>query len=252
MHVTAIYISPVKSLALASLDRAWLDKPGIPGDRAFHLADDRGRLVTQREVPSLVQLHAAYDADTDALHITFPDGRTIAGSADPSAPATTSFWGNWDVEGHDVRGELPAALSAFAGQPLRIVKGTTAGRSFDGYPLSICSTASVEALRSAAGVDAVDARRFRQNIMFDADRPHIEDEWLGREVRIGEARVRMKIRDSRCVMTTHNPDTGETDLNTLKIIASYRTDQPKEVNFGVYATVVEPGFVAVGDAITPP
>ena len=46
-------------------------------------------------------------------------------------------------------------------------------------------------------------------------------------------------------------DCGEHDLDTLKIIASYRTDQPKEVNFGVYCTVMEPGEAAAGDAVLP-
>ena len=52
-------------------------------------------------------------------------------------------------------------------------------------------------------------------------------------------------------MTTHSPETGEADMDTLKIIASYRTDQPKEVNFGVYCTVAEPGEAAVGDEVVP-
>lgn len=40
-------------------------------------------------------------------------------------------------------------------------------------------------------------------------------------------------------------------MDTLKIISSYRTDQPKQVNFGVYCTVAEPGEVAVGDEVAP-
>ena len=40
-------------------------------------------------------------------------------------------------------------------------------------------------------------------------------------------------------------------MDTLKIIASYRTDQPKEVNFGVYCTVAEPGEAAAGDEVVP-
>ena len=61
--------------------------------------------------------------------------------------------------------------------------------------------------------------------------------------------LRVKVRDARCAVTTLSPDTGETDMNTLKIIASYRTDQPKQVNFGVYCTVAEPGEVSVGDEV---
>jgi hypothetical protein len=35
------------------------------------------------------------------------------------------------------------------------------------------------------------------------------------------------------------------------MIADYRTDQPKEVNFGVYGTVAQPGEIAVGDEVVP-
>ena len=103
----------------------------------------------------------------------------------------------------------------------------------------------------AAGADSVDARRFRQNIYISGASPHLEDEWLDREVRVGGAVLRVKMRDPRCAITTHSPDTGEIDMNTLKIIASYRTDQPKEANFGVYCTIVEAGDVAVGDEVAP-
>ena len=68
-------------------------------------------------------------------------------------------------------------------------------------------------------------------------------------VRIGEAVIRVRMRDERCVMTTLSPDTGLRDFNTLRMIADYRNDQPKEVNFGVYATVVEEGEIAVGDTV---
>ena len=38
-------------------------------------------------------------------------------------------------------------------------------------------------------------------------------------------------------------------VDRMKIIASYRTDQPKDVNFGVYCTVVEPGDVSLGGTV---
>jgi uncharacterized protein YcbX len=58
------------------------------------------------------------------------------------------------------------------------------------------------------------------------------------------------MQDERCVVTTRNPDTGEHEMNTLKMIASYRTDQPKQVTFGVYFYVKEPGSIAVGDTLS--
>ena len=109
--------------------------------------------------------------------------------------------------------------------------------------------ASLSALAAAAGREAIDARRFRQNVYVSGVSAHGEDDWVGHEIRAGTALLRVKMRDPRCVMTTHSPDTGESDLNTLKLIASYRTDQPEEVNFGVYCTVAEPGDAAVGDEV---
>jgi len=251
IRIDRLYISPVKALALVELERAYLDKPGIAGDRAFYIIDASGRLLTQRDHGPLVQIKPSYDVASGRLELRFPGGHVVAGVAEAGEPITTPFWEGRPVEGHAVRGEWSGALSEFAGQELRLVKVAMAGQAFDGYPLSMCSNASLEALAGAAGEDAVDGRRFRQNIYLSGASPHEEDGWLGREVRIGKALVRVKVRDSRCAVTTHSPDTGEIDMNTLKIIASYRTDQPKEVNFGVYCTVAEPGEAGAGDEVLP-
>jgi uncharacterized protein YcbX len=251
IRIDRMYISPVKSLALQEITRANLDKPGIAGDRAFFIIDERGRLFTQRDHGPLVRVKAKYDAATDELELLFPDGQCIRGAVELGEAVTTPFWEERPVEGRLARGDWSAALSNYAGEPLRLVKAARMGSSFDGYPVSICSTASLEALARAAGKTAVDGRRFRQNIYLSGARAHEEDEWLAREVRVGKALVRVKIRDSRCIVTTRDPETGLPDLNTLKIIPTYRTDQPKEVNFGVYCTVAEPGEASVGDAVTP-
>lgn len=251
IRIDRMYISPVKALALVEVERALLDKPGIAGDRAFYIIDAEGRLLTQRDHGPLVQIKPSYDVASGQLALRFPGGQAVAGVAEPGEPITTPFWEGRPVEGHAVRGEWSEALSGFAGQELRLVKVAMAGQAFDGYPLSMCSKASLDALADAAGEETVDGRRFRQNIYLAGAAPHEEDGWLGREVRVGEALVRVKVRDSRCAVTTHSPETGEIDMNTLKIIALYRTDQPKEVNFGVYCTVVEPGEAAIGDAVVP-
>jgi uncharacterized protein YcbX len=250
IRIERMYCSPVKSLALAEVTRALLDKPGIAGDRAFFITDAAGKLFTQRDHGPLVQITASYDVASGGLRLTFPDGRTLEGVPEPGEAVATPFWEGRPVDGHVVRGEWNDALSEFAGQPLRLVKVSQPGSSFDGFPLSMCSTGSLQALAEAAG-QSVDGRRFRQNIYISGTTAHQEDEWLGREVRVGKALLRVKRRDSRCAVTTHSPETGDIDMNTLKIIASYRTDQPEEVNFGVYCTVVEPGEAEVGDVVSP-
>jgi uncharacterized protein YcbX len=251
IRIESMYVSPVKSLRLASIERARLEKPGIAGDRAFHIIDERGKLFTQRECTKFTLVNAAYDVARDELRLEFPDGTKVERAVELGGPTETKFWAGRIVPGRIVEGGFGEALSEFAGQTLRIVKPDDRGASFDGFPISMCSTDSLDALARAAGRDNVDGRRFRQNIYVSGVEPHGEDAWIGETVRVGDAVLRVKMRDERCVMTQHGPDTGEQDLDTLKLIASYRTDRPKEVEFGVYCTVVEEGAVAVGDEVTP-
>ncbi len=246
-----MYISPVKSLALQPVEFARLEKAGIPGDRAFYMIDARGKFFTQREHFPMVQVRAAFDVEENHLTITFPDGTVVESAADVGDPIETTGHAGRAINAHLVVGPFGEALSGFAGQPVRLVRPETTGSSFDAYPISVCSTESLDALARAANEPKVDGRRFRQNIYITGTTAHGEDEWIGGKVRVGTAVLNMKIRDERCVMTTRNPDTGDHDLNTLKIIASYRTDVPKEVCFGVYATVAEPGEARVGDEVVP-
>jgi uncharacterized protein YcbX len=246
-----MYVSPVKSLRLAQIERAFLDKPGIAGDRAFYIADERGRLFTQRECTAFTRVGALYGVTSDVLRLEFPDGKIVESAVELCGPTTTRFFGERDVPGRIVEGGFGEALSAYAGQKLRLVKPDVAGSTFDGFPISMCSMESLGALADAAGRDSIDGRRFRQNIYITGVAAHGEDEWIGGTVRVGGAVLRVKMRDERCVMTQHDPETGEHDLDTLKLIASYRMDQPKEVNFGVYCTVVEAGEASVGDEVVP-
>ena len=149
MRVEAIYISPVKSLALRRVERATLGKHGILEDRRFFLVSDKARLVTQREVGLLTQVRAAYALEPEVLRLEFPDGRVVEGVPAGTEPITSRFFGTRDVEGFVVEGAWAAALSEFSGMPLRLVRA--AKSAFDGFPVSIVSTASVEALRTHAG-----------------------------------------------------------------------------------------------------
>jgi uncharacterized protein YcbX len=83
--------------------------------------------------------------------------------------------------------------------------------------------------------------------------PHEEDEWLGRAVRVGEAVVRVARANPRCVVTTQDPDTGVADFPTLSELRAYRGTAPGSSSppMGVYADVLEPGRVRVGDPVTP-
>ena len=115
------------------------------------------------------------------------------------------------------------ALSELAGEPLRLVEPSTSAvdRGRNGAA-TLLATASLGALGEVLGVDSVDGRRFRMNFGVEGLEPHEEDTWLGRRVQVGEAVVVPNGNVGRCAITTQNPDTAISDLDTLKALAAYR------------------------------
>ena len=97
----------------------------------------------------------------------------------------------------------------------------------------------------AEAADAVDGRRFRMTIVVDGVDAWEEHGWNGREVRVGDAVLRVAEPTPRCVVTTRDPDTGRRDAPVLKALAGLRGKD--DVTFGVWCDVVAPGRVRVGD-----
>jgi uncharacterized protein YcbX len=149
-----------------------------------------------------------------------------------------------------VRGPWSERLSRLAGGPVRIARPARPGECFQ-YPVTLVSEASVERLAREAG-QGVDGRRFRMLFTLSACAPHEEDSWEGMLLRVGSAVVRVGGPVPRCPATMRDPDTGERDLDTLRLIRRYRgIREGKHLDFGVYGEVVEPGPVRVGDPVEP-
>ena len=55
---------------------------------------------------------------------------------------------------------------------------------------------------------------------------------------------------ARCATTTRDPQTGERDFDTLRTIKNYQgLRDGKNIDFGVYGAVEQPGRVRVGDPV---
>jgi hypothetical protein len=247
-----ISIAPVKGLALAQPPEVSLEPHGVAENRRFYLVDEDGRRYGLIRDGRLVQVAAETDAGGTRLALTFPDGEVVAAEVEPGEPVATDFYGR-RVDGRFVDGPWAEALSAFAGRPLRLVRAERPGGGVDRArgPVSLVSEASAEQLGAHAGVP-VDPRRFRMLFGIEGVRPHEEDEWVGREVALGEAAVRVLERVARCAITAQDPDTGERDLDTLRLIDGYRPrDAEGGICFGVWGDVARPGVVRVGDPVEP-
>jgi uncharacterized protein YcbX len=253
MRVTRLSVTPVKGLALHHPDSIEVTATGVPGDRAFYLVDDRDALYSIAKTGSLVGLHADYDIAGGRLAIREGDRVLADGHVEPGAAHSANFFAFKQVDGRLAPGPWDAVLSERAGRPLRLVQAAVAGGGHDVEPLTLLGTASTARLSQQAHSTDVDSRRFRMLIEFDGAAPHAEDRWLGQRLQIGTMTAEVGGPVQRCAGTTRHPDSGTVDLKTLALIGDYRGRQDSifgpGFNFGVYATVVTPGSVSVGDVL---
>jgi uncharacterized protein YcbX len=248
VRVARIAIAPVKGLGLVHPDEVVLRRNGVDGDRRFYLVDPDGRLINNKSCGELMQIRPELNgADSLALH--FPDG-DVTGDVELAGPVETSFYGR-PVTGRFVDGPWSDAISEHAGRPLRLVRTDEPGAGIDRpHVVSVISDGSLRALAREAGVDDVDGRRFRMTFELEGCDEHEEDAWIGGEVAVGDARIRVTGPVGRCAVTTRNPDSGVSDLDTLRALAGYRTLQEgKAHGCGVCGDVVSEGTVRIGDSL---
>uniref|UniRef100_UPI0040482000 MOSC domain-containing protein n=1 Tax=Yoonia sp. TaxID=2212373 RepID=UPI0040482000 len=128
-------------------------------------------------------------------------------------------------------------------QPQDIVTVPNRGMTDTAYPsISIMNTASHDAVASAMGI-ALERERWRGNIWLDGLAPWGEWGWIGQNVQIGEAVLRVREPIKRCKHTTAHPHSGRRDADTLAALR----DNWKHQNFGLYAEVIQGGKIDLGD-----
>jgi uncharacterized protein YcbX len=252
-RVVRLRIAPVKGLALVEREAIELGPEGVAEDRRFVLLGPDGRHRSGLAHGPLVRIVPDYDAASERLTLRFPDGETITadalGKGDPIEMP-------WPYGGGAVTVlHVPAfdrALTAYVGMPMRLAR-TLPGERPSSAHVTILSVASVEALERGADLpEAIDDRRFGMLVTVDGVPPFAESGWVGGEVALGDAVVRVDEEAARCATTTRDPSTGLRDIDMLRVLRDVRGVTPrKTVDLGIYCDVVRPGRVAVGDEVRP-
>jgi uncharacterized protein YcbX len=105
--------------------------------------------------------------------------------------------------------------------------------------------ASLEKIQELWGKE-IDAGRFRPNFLFTLyeNVPFVEDNWFGKILKIGEVELEVKRHCERCMIITVDPENAHRDTTLLKTLVKERNNY-----FGVYATVIKPGEVEVGQQV---
>lgn len=229
--VTAVHRYPVKSLRGESMPSANLRLTGIEGDRqyAFLRANNTSRFpwLTGREVSALVTYTARY--------------------VEPDNPRQSKVWvatenGEYDI--HDP--DLLARLSREAGEEIRVLQ---VGRgTFDSMPVSVLSTATLDQVSAECG-QALDARRFRANIVIEPEKGGAREmDWIGKTLVFGKAgspaRLRVVAPIDRCVMVTIDPDSAMRDPKILRHVAQSFNNE-----IAAHCTVDGIGKIEVGEQV---
>ena len=208
VHLAEIWRYPVKSLGGERLHEAELTPRGIPGDRGVHLVDRDGNVLTGRRSRRLVTVPAALGEDGEAL---------VDGEPWTSGAAAT-------------------LVERAGGNGARLVRSDH-GHLHDDTPLLVGTDGAYDWLDE-------DRRRFRANLVVGGVDGLAERGWPGRQLRVGDAVVAVSHLCKRCVMTTVDPDTADTDPSILERVGS-RLDG----RFALNCDVNLPGRVVVGDEV---
>jgi uncharacterized protein YcbX len=253
VRIVEIAYTPVKGLGLLYPSEVELGDFGVAGNRRFFLVDEHLQMVNGKRLGKLVQVKPELDEAENRLALRFPEGGLVSGVVELGEAVETSFLGR-PRPGRLVHGPWGAALSAWAGQPLRLVAPAAGSVGVDrgvAGGVSVASLASLERLAQVLGVDRIDRSRFRMLFWVDGLEPHAEDAWVGSQVALGEAVVQFRGHVGRCAVTTQNPATGQPDLDTLGGLQAYRdpTATTAPLALGVWGQVVRGGRVRLGDPV---
>jgi uncharacterized protein len=246
--IQAIYRYPVKGLSPQALPRASLVAGAtLPADRLYAIENGptgfdpaapayfpKQRFLMLMRNEQLAALQTDYDEPSHTLSIRW-EGREAA---------------RGDLRTEEGRLVIEAFFRRFMPKDLRgppkVLFG--GGHSFSDVAkkvVSIINLTSVAAAENAAG-SPVHPLRFRGNVYAAGWPAWHEFELLGRELMLGNARLKVVKRIQRCAATEVDPGTGLRDLPIPRILM----DNFGHADCGVYAEVIAGGDIAIGDEIS--
>jgi uncharacterized protein YcbX len=244
--IQSIYRYPIKGLSPEPLPRVALT-PGqtIPSDRLY--AIENGPSAFDPTSP-------AYLSKTHFLMLMKNERlASLRTTFDPMSHVLTIMGGprevSADLRTAAGRATIETFFAAYCSDELRgrpkILHAD--GHSFSDVArkvVSIINLASIAAVETM--VDApVNPLRFRGNVYVTGWPAWSELDLVGKELRIGDARLKIVKRIVRCAATNVDPDTGLRDLELPKSLLR----NLGHADCGIYAEVMTGGEIAAGDTI---
>ncbi len=212
-----------------------LVRPGAPIDRDDPKWAKKGLFVMLMLEENLARVNTALDLDSFLLTVKQGNQQVISAQLtdeEQRAKVENFFW---------------QLVPTLRGPPALVRSASGHFMDKPDNVISLINLATVRALEAQWGVE-IDPLRFRANIYIDGARPWEEFDWVGSEIRIGDAVFAVDRKNGRCGATNVNPATGRRDLD---IPGSLRAAFGHK-NLGVYLVVRDGGEIAVGDSVFVP
>lgn len=280
MRLDQIWIYPVKSMIGGTVDSCVLGSLGLDGDRVWAVRDlDHGGIRGAKKIGNLMQLSARTTGRLDGhghevIEIGLPDGRTVTSDdANTDAMLSAALETNVRLEhlrpatdldhyrrgapdSDDFLAELRGVFGRDESEPLpdfsvfppEVMEfESPPGTYYDCWPLMVMTTAALRAVQSAVPDSVVDIRRFRPSLVIDVPGAHGHPEfgWANRRATLGDSEIEFLSPCPRCVMVTRQVSADvPADRAILRHIV-----RDLDQNLGVYARIVRPGRIAVGDEL---
>lgn len=259
--VKDVWRFPVKSMQGERLAGAHVTGQGVVGDRAYALVDaETGEVITARLFPGLLDCQAVFleppraGGEPPPVRITLPGGATASSDSSSLAALLSAHFQRDLTLVRTVPQSYAKKQSAFFTR-VGLDLAAPAESFVDLSPVSIISTATLTELGRLSPQSSFDLRRFRMNIIVDADGAgFVDNAWVGRQLTIGgETQVSIDMPDPRCVMTTLPQAQLPKDPGILRTLVQQNslpvgTGGPLPCA-GVYASVDKPGRIRGGDRV---
>ena len=242
MRVVEVWRYPVKSMGGERLaGPVEVTAAGLPGDRARAVVDVvSGKVLSAKTVPLLLQASARWE--DGAVRITSEAGSLDTTDADPEVDSRLSAWLGREVH----------LRSPVAGERARVdleldPDDPTERKELQTPPGVFFDSRSTLHLLTTASLGDHDVRRFRPNLLVEADGDHPEDAWVDQELRIGgddgfTAHVRK--RTARCVLVTKPQPFLPHDSSVFRDLVRTRGG-----DLGIYVDARSDGRVQPGDEV---
>ena len=249
--VAALFRHPVKGFTPEPLDAALLTAGDwFPGDRMWAVEAgpsgfdpmapkqiSKTAFAVLMRSAAVARVRTQWDEASNTLFVSHADGAALSVRLDDAEDR--AGFADW----------LAPRLGDQVEGPLKLIPAGPGHRFMDsrnGF-VSVLNLASVRDLERRMG-RSVDPRRFRANILVEGWPAWAENDWVGRDIDVGETTLHGIKPIVRCAATHVDPDTGERDLDVCGALFQHYG----HVLCGLYASVQAGGRIAVGDTIRMP